>query len=72
VKKNTLRNSVLMSLALASSTVSAVTLEELAAKLDQVSAENAALKQRLNQLEHSTKEQVDKIKVAQKVQSKDT
>ena len=72
MKKTTLRNSVLVALALTSSSASAVTLEELAAKLDQVSAENAALKERLNQLEHSTKEQVDEIKVAQKVQSKKT
>jgi len=38
VKKTTLRNSVLVALALTSSSASAVTLEELAAKLDQVSA----------------------------------
>ena len=72
MKKTTLRNSVLVALALTSSSASAVTLEELAAKLDQLSTENAALKERLNQLEHSTKEQVDEIKVAQKVQSKKT
>ena len=72
MKKAKLKNSVLVALALTSSTASAVTLEELAAKLDQLSTENAALKQRLNQLENSTKKQVDEIKVAQKVQTKKT
>ena len=42
MKKTTLRNSVLVALALTSSSASAVTLEELAAKLDQLSTENAA------------------------------
>ena len=45
-----------------------VTIEELAAKLDQISKENAELRQRLNKIENVTNEQTSSIKEVQENQ----